>query len=81
MMDQCETCGIGYHLPSGACDHCNCHRVLYHNQFGLMLAKVRNFGEHGSVNYCVFSGKLHGPVYPTRRQALWHWFTNRFFNR
>lgn len=20
---ECETCGIGYHLPSGKCDHCN----------------------------------------------------------
>jgi len=21
--NQCETCGIGYRLPSGVCDHCN----------------------------------------------------------
>ena len=22
--DQCDICGIGYYLPSGVCDHCNC---------------------------------------------------------
>jgi len=21
--DMCETCGIGFYLPSGLCDHCN----------------------------------------------------------
>lgn len=26
-MDQCETCGIGFFLPSGTCDHCNTRRI------------------------------------------------------
>lgn len=37
MDELCETCGIGYYLPSGVCDHCNsprkhqcplCHREM-----------------------------------------------------
>lgn len=24
---QCQTCGVGYFLPSGWCDHCNSKRV------------------------------------------------------
>lgn len=23
MSDLCETCGVGYYLPSGPCDHCD----------------------------------------------------------
>lgn len=81
MNDQCETCGVGYYLPSGVCDHCNLSRVWSYPRFGLIFETVHNFGEPGSVKFRFFSGRVHGPVCPTRKEAFWRWFLNRFFNR
>jgi len=49
---------------------------------GLMLEEIYEWmpGE-SKTYYRVYSGKMHGPVCPTRREALWQWFINRFFLR
>ena len=26
--DQCSTCGVGFYLPSGVCDHCNTRKKV-----------------------------------------------------
>lgn len=38
----CATCGIGYYLPSGVCDHCNCIRKPTIEDLERILASGEN---------------------------------------
>lgn len=79
MNNECKTCGVGYYLPSGHCNHCDRQRVHKVLLLGIMMERV--YGWTGDEpHYRVFSGKMHGPICPTRREAFWRWFTSRFFN-
>lgn len=82
---ECETCGIGFYLPSGRCDHCNCRRTdVLAPPSGARIRRFTayvDYGMMGSESYEVVTAADHdrllaerdAEIAELRRQSS-HWY-------